>query len=147
MPTLRNEAGRKALLQRLGRVMPESKAHWGRFDAPRMMCHLGDALEEALGRREVPRSGPAMMRHFPVKHLAIYVVPMPKGAKAPPQLLAEKPGEFEANRRRVVEAIEQVAARPAGPGPNHFLLGRMSCDQWNVLAWKHIDHHLRQFNC
>ncbi len=50
MPTLRNEAARKTLLERLGRVTPESKAQWGRFDAPRMMCHLGDALDEALGR-------------------------------------------------------------------------------------------------
>ena len=88
MATLRDAAGRKALVERLGRVTPESKARWGRFDAARMMCHLGDALDEALGRRTIPRQGPAVLRHFPVKHLAIYVVPMPKGAKAPRELLA-----------------------------------------------------------
>lgn len=49
MATVRNEADRKGLVERLGRMRPESKAQWGQFDAPRMMCHLGDALEEALG--------------------------------------------------------------------------------------------------
>ena len=146
MSTLGDEAARKELLQRLGRVTPESKAQWGRLDAARMMCHLGDALEEALGRRAVPRAGPGMLRHFPMKHLAIYVIPMPKGAKAPRELLAETPGDFEANRRRVVAAIEEVGMRPEGTAPDHFLFGRMSSKQWNALAWKHIDHHLRQFD-
>lgn len=145
MATLSNEADRKGLVERLGRVTRESKARWGQFDAARMMCHLGDALEEALGRRSVPRSGPAMLRHFPMKHLAIHVIPMPKGAKAPQELLAETPGDFEANRRRVLEEIERLAGQQEGPGPEHFLFGRMTYGQWNALAWKHIDHHLRQF--
>lgn len=146
MPTLRNEADRKALVKRLAGVTPESKARWGRFDAPRMMCHLGDALEEALGRRTVPRHGPMILRHFPMKHLAIHVIPMPKGAKAPPELLAPEPGDFEANRRRVLECIEAVGTMPSGKAPNHFLFGEMTSGRWSSLAWKHIDHHLRQFN-
>jgi hypothetical protein len=145
MATLRNEADRKGLLARLARVRPESKAQWGRFDAARMMCHLGDALDEALGQRVVPRSGPAMLRHFPMKQLAIYAIPMPKGAKAPRELLAEEPGDFEANRRRVVDAIEKMAGMPEGKAPDHFLFGEMSYGQWNCLVWKHVDHHLRQF--
>ncbi|MFP5227439.1 MAG: DUF1569 domain-containing protein [Acidobacteriota bacterium] len=145
MPSLGNEADRSGLLERLARVTPESRPRWGQFNAGRMMCHLADSLDEALGRRSLPRSGPGMLRHFPMKHLAIYVIPMPKGAKAPRELLAEEPGEFEANRQRVVEAITVVAERPSGPAPDHFLFGRMSCRQWNSLAWKHIDHHLRQF--
>lgn len=145
MPTLRNAADRRGLLERLQRVKPEAKAQWGRFDAGRMMCHLADALEEALGRRRVPRSGPAVLRHFPMKHLAIHVIPMPKGAKAPRELLAEAPGDFEANRRRVMEGIEQVGAMREGRGPDHFLFGKMSWTQWNCLQWKHTDHHLRQF--
>ncbi|MGB9031481.1 MAG: DUF1569 domain-containing protein [Acidobacteriaceae bacterium] len=145
MPTLRNEADRKGLVERLGRVRPEAKAQWGSFDAPGMMSHLSAALDEGLGVLAVPPSGPWMMRHFPVKHLAVYVVPMPKGAKAPRELLARMPGDFEADRRGVVERMERVAARPKGKGSTHFLLGLLTNEQWAALSWKHIDHHLRQF--
>jgi hypothetical protein len=145
MGTLQNAADRAALLERLVHVTPESKARWGTFDAPRMMCHLADALEEALGKRTVPRSGPALLRHFPMKHLAIYAIPMPKGARAPRELLAEEPGDFEASRRRVLAGVEQIASL-RGRAPDHFLFGCMTYDQWNVLGWKHIDHHLRQFD-
>jgi hypothetical protein len=146
MPTLRNDGERKALVERLGRVRPEAKAQWGNFDAPRMVCHLGNALDSAVGELEVmPTGGPWMLRHFPMKHLALYMIPMPKGAKAAPELLARTPGDFEEDRRRVVEGMERLAAAPGGPGPVHFLFGPMTVDQWNALNWKHIDHHLRQF--
>jgi hypothetical protein len=80
-----------------------------------------------------------------VKQLAVYVVPMPKGAKAPGELLTRTPGDFDADRRGVLERMERVAARPKGMGSRHFLLGALTNDQWNALSWKHIDHHLRQF--
>jgi hypothetical protein len=111
-----------------------------------MVCHLGNALDSAVGELEVmPTGGPWMLRHFPMKHLALYMIPMPKGAKAAPELLARTPGDFEEDRRRVVEGMERLAAAPGGPGPVHFLFGPMTVDQWNALNWKHIDHHLRQF--
>lgn len=145
MPSLRNEKDRRGLVERLEKVRPEAKAQWGSFDAPRMMCHLNDSLVAGFGELSVPRRGPAVFRHFPLKHLALYVVPMPKNAKAPKELLARAPGDFEEERRRLLEGMERMAAMPEGPGPEHFLLGAMSYDQWNTLNWKHIDHHLRQF--
>lgn len=146
MATLRNAGERKALVERLGRVRPGTEARWGKFDAPQMVCHLADALDSAVGKLEVtPTGGPRMLRHFPMKHLALYVIPMPRGAKAAPELLARMPGDFEEDRQRVVEGIERLAAAPGGPGPTHFLFGPMTVDQWNALNWKHIDHHLRQF--
>jgi len=145
MGTLRREVDRKGLAERLGQVTSETKAEWGSFDAPRMMCHLADSLDAGLGKLEVPLAGPRAFRHFPLKHLAVHVVPMPKGAKAPPELLAGARGDFEEERRRVLRTMEEMAAAPLGMGPEHFLLGRLSYDQWNRLSWKHIDHHLRQF--
>jgi hypothetical protein len=113
-----------------------------------MMSHLSDALDSALGRLDVRRlggSGAAMLRHFPMKHLALYVIPMPKGAKAPRELLARVPGDFEDERQRVIERIELLAGMPRGDGPAHFLFGPLTNDEWNALNWKHTDHHLRQF--
>jgi hypothetical protein len=145
MPTLRNEADRKGLVERLGRVRPDTKAQWGSFDAARMMCHLADAMDEGLGALEVPASGPWALRHFPMKQLALYVVPMPKGAKAPREMLARAPGNFEVDRQGVVERMGRLAATPDGKGPGHWLFGPLTYEQWNALSWKHIDHHLRQF--
>jgi hypothetical protein len=147
MGTLRNEADRKALVSRLAQVQPETRAEWGTMDASRMLRHLADALDAGSGRLAVARRGPAAFRHFPLKQLAIYVVPMPRSAKAPPELLAAEAGNFEENRQRVVRGMEEAARTEQAAGPEHFLLGRLTEEQWNRLHWKHIDHHLRQFGC
>lgn len=145
MPTIRNEAQRNELIARLERLRPDARPQWGSFDAPRMLAHLAAALDEGLGARTVPAQGPPILRHFPMKHLALSVIPMPKGARAPADLLPPAPPDFEAERRAVVERIERAAAAPSGAGPNHWLFGTLTLDQWNALHWKHIDHHLRQF--
>ena len=49
MPTLLDSADREALLQRLRRLQPSSQPRWGTFTAPRMVCHLADALRVGLG--------------------------------------------------------------------------------------------------
>ena len=147
MGTLRRELDRKSLAERLGQLRPEARAQWGAFDAPRMLRHVADALDAGLGRLAVAPRGPAAFRYFPLKHLAVYVVPMPKSAKAPPELLAAEPGDFAANRQRILAAMEEAALRGSRSEPRHFLLGPLSPAQWNRLHWKHIDHHLRQFGC
>lgn len=145
VPSLRNEKDRRGLVDRLQRLTPDARAQWGSLDAPRMMCHLNDSLDAGLGKLEVARNGPEVFRHFPLKHLALYVVPMPKNAKAPKELLARVPAAFDEERLQLLAGMETMAAMPGGSGPEHFLLGPMSYDQWNTLNWKHIDHHLRQF--
>ena len=149
LPSLRSEKNRRALAERLQKVTPETRAQWGSLDAPKMMGHLRDSLDAGLGKLQVARHGPAAFRRFPLKHLAIYVVPMPKSAKAAPELLArgvgDSPLDFEEERRQLLAGMERMAAMPKGSGPEHFLFGSMSYDQWNRLNWKHIDHHLRQF--
>ena len=147
MPTLRDEAVRGELGERLGRLTAESKAQWGSLDAPRMVCHLSDSLDTGLGGVPIATTGPWVLRRFPMKHLALYVIPMPKGAKAPRELLKTAPGDFEADRRGVLERMERLAGLPRGEGPDHFIFGSLTNDEWNALNWKHIDHHLRQFGC
>lgn len=145
MPTLRRETDRQQLVARLKRLTPHAQPRWGSLDASRMLCHLADAQDAGLGDLEVKPTGPRAFRHFPLKHLAIYVVPMPRNTKAPPEMLTTHPGDFEDDRRRVLEGMSRMATAPLGQGPDHFLLGRLTWDQWNILNWKHIDHHLRQF--
>ena len=147
MPTLRDESVRRRMAARLERVTPDAKAQWGTLDAPRMICHLLDSLDSGLGAFPAPPSGPRVLRHFPLKQLALYVVPFPKGAKAPRELFTAAPGDFEADRRGVVERMERMAAAPRGHGPVHFIFGPLTNEEWNALHWKHMDHHLKQFGC
>jgi hypothetical protein len=110
-----------------------------------MLCHLGDTLAMALGDTHLPSMNANRMQRFLLKYLFLYVVPMPKGLPTAGGLLSSPPSNFEADRRRVMELIERLAAVPRALGPEHPFFGPLTNDEWNVLQRKHTDHHLRQF--
>ncbi len=147
MPSLRNEAARKDLIRRLLNVHRNIKPKWGSFDAPRMMRHLADGLALSLGELPAKSMNRNAFRRFPLKQLIIYVVPWPHGASAAPELLSSAPGDFDGDRRTLIERMERLAAIPRAQGPEHPLFGPLTNDGWNFLQAKHITHHLRQFGC
>jgi hypothetical protein len=145
MPSLRNRAGRASLIQRLQKLTPTAQPQWGTFNAPRMICHLGDTLAMALGDLPTKSVGKKAFHHFPLKHLFLYVLPMSKGLPTAPELLSSPPSTFEADRQRAVELIERLAAAPHRLGAEHPFFGPLTNEEWNHLQGKHIYHHLRQF--
>jgi hypothetical protein len=145
MPSLRKDTVRKLLIQRINSVTAGVHPRWGKMDAAKMLCHLGDTLAMALGELPTKSANRKLFQSFPVKHLFLYVLPMPKNVPTAPELLKGIPGNLESDRQRIVEKIERLATAPQDLGPDHPFFGPLTNDQWNSLQWKHIDHHLRQF--
>jgi hypothetical protein len=91
---------------------------------------------------------PGLLRHQPVKWLAIHVLPMPKGVKGPAGYFTHAPTDFAADRAELIRLIDWCSSRPAEAswGENPFF-GPLTKEEWGALAYKHVDHHLRQFGC
>ena len=125
--------------------MPDATPRWGRMTAPQMVAHLADWLLMASGElKTAARSG--VLRYPPIKQLAIYWLPFPRNVQTSPELLARKPSEWgaeQASVRERVESFEKLYSTP--PWPEHPVFGRMSPRAWSVFAYRHMDHHLRQF--
>jgi hypothetical protein len=147
MSSLRNPVARAILIQRLQKLAPTAQSQWGSFNAPRMICHLADTLAMALGDLPTQSVNMKAFQCFPLKHLLLYVLPMSKGLPTAPELLSSQPIAFEADRQRVIELMERLAAAPDGPGAEHPFFGPLTVEEWKHLQAKHIDHHLRQFGC
>jgi hypothetical protein len=140
---------RAALIARINRLTPESRARWGRMNVNEMLCHCADGIKMAIGEREVADKSNFLFRHV-VKPLVIYVLPMPKGAPTAdeinPLIDGSRPTEFENDRRTLVECIEKMCALPENHDwARHAAFGKMSRKQWGLIAHKHLDHHLKQF--
>ncbi len=147
MPSLRDAATRNASIQLLDRHTPTTRARWGKFDAARMTCHLNDSLAVVLGEIPSHSLNRKTFQHFPLKHLAMYVVPFPKGFPAPPEMLSTEPATFDVDGQRLFGLLNRRAQTRKAAAPEHPLFGPLTTDEWNALQWKHIDHHLKQFGC
>jgi hypothetical protein len=139
------------LIERLQRLTPASPRRWGTMSAAEMLCHLGDANESVLGIR-VPPGPPASGRPRPIlKWFMLYApMPWPRGVRTRPGVNPKqdgtRPGDFEQDRARAEQSLRQLARAPAEQlSPHHFMAGPMSRNDWHRWAYKHFDHHLRQF--
>ena len=112
-----------------------------------MLCHLNDALSQSVGDTTARSVNRRALQHFPLKHLVFYVVPFPKNAPTATEFLSTPPGDFDADRRRLMGLINRLATTPRAKGPEHPFFGPLSNDEWNTLQCKHISHHLKQFGC
>lgn len=55
--------------------------------------------------------------------------------------------DLAAERERLTRLIDRfIAAGPTGCTKNpHSFFGRLTPNEWAILTYKHLDHHLRQF--
>lgn len=143
--TVANDTDRRALLDRLARLTPETQAQWGKFNASRMLVHVTDALRSATGDLKVASKGTPFSR-WPLNTLVMFHLPWPKGSPTAPELLARKPEAWDAEITRFRQALEAVAKRsPDGQWPVHAAFGNISGADWARLMYRHIDHHFTQF--
>jgi hypothetical protein len=148
--TVASPAVIQALTDRLSRVRPDTPRRWGTLTSHEMLCHLGDACEMVTLAR--PRAQPVRVRQRRlVKYVWLWLPKQwPRGVPTnpmhDPRVDGTRPSDFDRDRRRVVNALQAIAAaRPGSLEPGHGLFGTMTTRDWQRWAYRHTDYHLRQF--
>jgi hypothetical protein len=97
------------------------------------------------------RSASNPVRRTAVKWIALYApLPWPAGIPTLPELDQHcggtRPADFREDVREVESFLNQIATLPRNVDwPDHPIFGRMSHAAWLRWAYRHVDHHLRQF--
>ena len=145
MKTLWNASDRDTLQRRFASLTDDRPALWGKMHCAAMVRHVTWAIQMATGERPVPpRKMP--LRFFPIKQLILYVLPFPKSAPTAPSLVVTESSSVATEVQALSRAVAVFAAmQPQAEWLPHPAFGAMTGDAWGKLAWKHADHHLRQF--
>lgn len=138
-----------AVEKRVRAMRPDSSRQWGRMSPHEAICHLADGLRMAMGERQ---AAAVRVRFKPLVRFVALRLPMrwPRGIKTMPEVEqgrgGTRPSEFEADREGLLSLMSRFrGASPVELAPTHPLFGPMRRDDWGVWAWRHFDHHLRQF--
>jgi len=136
-----------SLHTRLGALRTDSPRQWGTMTVQQMLAHCVLGAEMALGDRTPPRIfvgrliGPLIKRRILRDDK-----PMMRNAPTAPSLVVTDQPELDAERTRLHGLIDRFASGPAACTTQpHPFFGTMTPDEWGILAYKHLDHHLRQF--
>jgi hypothetical protein len=145
MKSLWNREIHEQVVGRVASLSPDLRPRWGRMTCARMIVHVTDAFEMYCGEIKVSVKH-TPIEYFPLKHAFLYVLPIPKNVPTARELQSRVPGEWDDEVSRLRQAIARFTGRQGrADWPPHPIFGRMSERAYGVLAYKHTDHHLRQF--
>lgn len=147
MKTIRDKATRDALITRISTLNENSTAQWGKMNVHQMMNHC-IRWEEMLTGEIVCKQAfiGRLFGKMALRSMLKDESPLRRSTPTSPELLVvETSGDAEAEKVKWIGLIEENA-NSSDLGFLHPFFGKMTDDQVGCLAYKHIDHHLRQFN-
>ena len=136
------------LKERVARLTPQSRRQWGKMNAAQAVAHCAMAFELPSGERKPPRALIGRLIGGIIKPLVLGDdKPMRRNSPTVKGLVIVDERDLTEERERLGAAIDRFAA--AGPSGctahPHSFFGRLTPDEWAILMYKHVDHHLRQF--
>ncbi len=134
---------------RLYKLEPHSERQWGRMNAAQMLAHCSLAMQWAVGE-VAPEKGPLPLRMIGrlIKPLVFRNEdPLRKNAPTAKSLVVTDQRELDLERDRLSGLIDRFTAGGAAGCTKHphSFFGNLTPEEWAILVYKHLDHHLRQF--
>lgn len=145
-PSLIEDTKRRVLL--LG---SESERQWGIMTVAQTLAHCTSGMKMAMGVLN-PKRAP-----FPAPFIGLLIKPLVLGNDKPmrrnspssPELLSADSTQFDFERERtqLITSIDSFANKGTACSSRHPhpFFGSLNSQQWAILMYKHLDHHLRQF--
>jgi hypothetical protein len=145
-PTLADD-----IKQRIMRLHPESERQWGNMMLAQTLAHCTSGIQMATGVINPKRAS------FPANVIGLVIKPLVFGNDKPmrrnspslPELFPVSPTEcdFELERTHFIATIDSFVTKGSARCSQHPhpFFGPLKPQQWAILMYKHVDHHLRQF--
>ena len=134
--------------ERLAQLRPDSERQWGKMNPSQALAHMSKGMEQAMGEVRPPRMFVGRIIGSYIKKKAFEKdEPMRRNSPTVPGFVVDDERDFVAERQRLIGLIDRAtAAGPTGCSTHpHSFFGPLTNEQWGVLIFKHLDHHLRQF--
>ncbi|WP_273566406.1 DUF1569 domain-containing protein [Maribacter halichondriae] len=149
MKTIFDKDTRDGLIERTNQLDSESKALWGKMNVYQMTKHSIIWNQWVLGvdnKIEYKQSFLGkLFGKIVLKSSTKNDKPLGKNEPAGSDFtVKEKSGDVEKQKHTLIELIEQYENYD-NPDFIHDFFGKMTKDEIGIFAYKHSDHHLRQF--
>ena len=143
-----DDATYSALLDRISRVTGDAQPQWGKMNAAQMCAHCTEVAEVSNGKALLNTPWYVRMMGEVIKKMVVSERPYPRSSKTHPQFEIGPDADFEEQQARLLGVLATMhSAGPAHAAAiRHPLFGSMTGDEYGWLTYKHLDHHLTQFD-
>ena len=148
MKTIFDKAARDGLISRINLIDEKCSAQWGEMNVNQMVKHCTMWEEVTLGKRKLKSTflGIVLGKLF-LKGIIKDDSPLKRFLPAVNELKVTEPvnSDLEAGKRNWISLINEYPKSSVNEWQLPFF-GRVKKEQAGFVAYKHTDHHLRQFD-
>lgn len=148
MGTIFEKETRETLIERIGKINETDQAKWGKMNIYQMVKHNTYWNSWILGVEEHTYKQALLGKLFGkrvLKNMVKNEKPLDKNIPTSAQFkVKEISGDLEAEKTKWI-SLTKAYDSYNNPDFIHDFFGKMTKEQIGILAYKHTDHHLRQF--
>ncbi|MFD2872861.1 DUF1569 domain-containing protein [Mucilaginibacter ximonensis] len=148
MKSVFNPADVVELIYRINKLTPESQALWGKMSVAQMLAHVNVSYEMVFtDKHPRPNAFTRLLLKLLVKNKVVGPQPYKHNERTAPAFMIGDARNFELEKTRLLSHLNQtlqLGQEYFHKKPSHSF-GKLTAGEWNVLFYKHLDHHLTQF--
>lgn len=146
MKTIFDKTTRGELIGRINTLNENSAPLWGKMNIYQMLKHCTLWEEMALGKQKYKRAFIGrLFGKIALKKVLKDDGPLSRNTPTLPELRIKGSGDVPSEKTKWISLLGEYE-HFADPDFVHPFFGKITKEQIGYLAYKHADHHLRQFN-
>lgn len=147
MKSLFEESSYQEIIERLAKLQSDTPRQWGKMGSSAMVKHCNLVLMSSLGPAPRKRALMSFLFRKMAKKQYVYRSVYKKGGYTAPNFVVTKGGELSAELNLLIKSIDQFrkAGEAAYEDRLHSFFGRLTSQEWGMLQYNHLNHHLTQF--
>lgn len=149
LPDIFNPAIANQIIGRIQSLHQDSIPRWGKMNVAQMLAHCNITYEMVYTDLHAqPGKFMTWVLKLWVKPTVISEKPYAENGKTAPAFLVHHEQDFHLQKQRLIDYINKVVeeGRVIYEGKSSHSFGVLTAEEWNNMFYKHLDHHLRQFN-
>ena len=148
--SLHNRKDFDEILLRISNLSENSQRKWGTMDVAQMLTHCELILQVPLKKIFLPKTN-FLVRAIGVmtkKEIQLFNNGIPPNMPSFQKVIVNFDCDFvvaKSNLQKTLNDYVQAYEKDDLPS-DHALFGKMTEQDWGFLEYKHLNHHLKQFN-
>jgi hypothetical protein len=136
------------LKDRINKLTPQTAALWGKMNVSQMLAHANVSYEMAYtDKHPKPNAFLRFILKAFVKNVVVGPKPYKRNTPTAKAFIIGDGRDFETEKVRLLNYLDHTLqlGKEHFEGRESLSFGQLTADEWNVMFYKHLDHHLQQF--
>ena len=148
MKSVFEEESINELINRVSKLTADTKPVWGKMSSAQMLTHLIIAFNVFTGKTIVKDTKPIFLVSAIIKLVGVSPISFPKNSPTAKEFIVKDDIDFEKAQKDFQFLLQRFKTEKNNVITMnvHPLLGKMNSEQIGKFSYKHINHHLTQFN-